>query len=79
MSMSSMTGSIFGEAGRPCCVCSDPVPEVHFAECMSCLQPFHLRMTETEKTARDCGLTFIHDEDFVVFMCTTCFASQQAE
>lgn len=75
-----MVGGFFDAPTEPCCVCDQPLPEVHFAECMVCLKPYHMRMTESEKDARDCGLTFLHEEDFyMVFMCNTCFAEQGTE
>ncbi len=59
-------------------MCGEELPELHFAECMACLQPYHMRMTETDRSAKDCGLAFVDSEDVgVVFLCHPCFDREQ--
>ena len=68
----------FGEPEVLCCVCNETLPAVHFAECMNCFKQFHIRMTETDREAKDCGTVYLDDEDFyMVFLCNLCFEAQQ--
>ena len=70
----------FDKPELPCCVCGEELPELHFAECMDCLKPYHMRMTESDRDMKDCGVTFLDEnEDSLVFLCDSCFEAMQAE
>lgn len=61
-------------ATGPCIVCDDPLDPIHQAFCSSCLQFFHLRMTENVE-AKDCGAIYFDEETCsMVFNCNPCYA-----
>lgn len=71
--------TFFTTPDGPCVVCGEELPEKHFAECMACMQPYHMRMTENAVGMKDCGITYIDETDlFMVFLCGTCAEKQQA-
>lgn len=60
-----------------CPVCGEALVPKHYAYCQRCLLPFHMRMTETDEAAKDCGIVFLGDEQpDMAFLCYNCSEAQ---
>lgn len=65
------------EVEGPCPVCGEALVPKHYAYCQGCSRPFHMKMTETEEAAKDCGIVYIDDDTFtMIFLCYNCSEAQ---
>ena len=60
-----------------CRVCGEPTDATSEAECLRCLQPFHLALRQ-DVPAKDCGEVWLSDELMALeFACAICLAEER--
>ncbi len=69
---------LFDPPTAPCHVCNEEITTIHYAECMVCTRAFHLRMTESDQDAKDCGSIEVDENYGTIFTCNTCLEEEQS-